>query len=252
VVLSLFFVSPYVRNINQWLVNFGGPNNSPFWILAGTIYYVGLPVVCIGVVGAIYFLLNRNRAVLLVSLSATIPLILMAGIALFHYSANRYVFITLTSWTLLAALAVKELSAHLKGHVRIFQAGLICLLFFALIKEDFLYYQYQNGNRPDWKAAFQYVGAQKEPGDLVLSANKDLGDYYTQEETQELQSFDIDNIKESGVKVWIVDDWGAKDINPDTIRWVEENAREVAVYYVWVEARNFSMRVYRYDPVSSE
>jgi hypothetical protein len=51
--------------------------------------------------------------------------------------------------------------------------------------------------------------------------------------------------------VWIVDDWGAKDINPETIRWVEENARQMAIYDVWVEARNFSMRVYLYDPGSS-
>jgi uncharacterized membrane protein len=251
VVLSLFFVLPYLRNMNQWLVNFGGPNNSPFWILAGTVYYVGLPVVCIGGVGAVYFLLSRNRSVLLVSLSATIPLILMAGISFFHYSANRYVFITLTSWTLLAALAVKELFTHLKGHSRIFPFGLVCLLFVALLKEDFLYYQYQNGNRPDWKSAFAYVQSHKEPGEIVLSANKDLGDYYSQEKTQGLDSFDIDNIKESGVKVWIEDDWGAKDINPATIRWVEENAGLVAVYDVWVQARNFSMRVYLYDPGSS-
>ena len=250
--LSLFFVLPYVRNINQWFENFGRPNNSPFWILAGTVYYVGLPVVCIGVVGAVYFFLKRNRAVLLVSLSAAVPLALMAGMALFHYSANRYVFITLTSWTLLPALSVKELFAHLKGPSRIFAAGLVCLLFIALIKEDFLYYQYQNGNRPDWKAAFQYIASHKEPGDLVLSANKDLGDYYTHEKTHGLQSFDINKIKESGGKVWIVDDWGAKDVNPDTIRWVEESARLVTLYDVWVEARNFSMRVYLYDPVSSK
>lgn len=250
-VLSLFFVIPYVRNMNQWLVNFGGPNNSPFWILAGTVYYVSLPVVCIGAFGAVYFLLNRNRVVLLISLSAAVPLVLMAVIALFHYSANRYVFITLTSWTLLAALAVRELFARLKGHLRIFPAGLVCLLFIALIKEDFLYYQYQNGNRPDWKAAFAFIQSHKEPGEIVLSANKDIGDYYSQEKTKGLEYFDITNIEESGVRVWIVDDWGAKDINPDTIRWVEENAGLVAIYDVWVQARNFSMRVYLYDPVRS-
>jgi hypothetical protein len=249
--LSLFFVFPYVRNMNEWLVGFGSPNNSPFWILAGTISYVSLPVVCIGAVGAGYFLLNRNRAVLLISVSAVMPLVLMAGIALFHYSANRYVFMTLTSWLVLAALAVKELFTHLKGHLRIFPVGLVCLLFIALIKEDFLYYQYQNGNRPDWKAALQFVRSHKEPGELVLSANRDLGDYYLQEKTSGLESFDIARIKESGVRVWIVDDWSAKDINPDTIRWVEENASLAAVYDVWLQARNFSMRVYLYDPVGS-
>ena len=250
-VLSLFFVFPYIQNLNQWLVGFGGPNNSPFWILAGTVSYVSLPVVCIGAVGALYFLLNKNRAILLVSLSATIPLVLMAGIALFHYSANRYVFIILTSWTLLAALAVKELFTHLKGHLRIFPVGLVCLLFIVLIKEDFLYYQYQNGNRPDWKDAFQFVQSHKGPGEIILSGNRELGDYYSQEKTSALDAFGIDNIKRSGVKVWIVDDWGAKDIHSDTIMWVEENAELVAVYDVWIQARNFSMRVYLFDPVRS-
>jgi len=78
-----------------------------------------------------------------------------------------------------------------------------------------------------------------------------LGDYYLQEKTKGLESFDIDRIKESGVRVWIVDDWSAKDINPDTIRWAEENASLAAVYDVWLQARNFSMRVYLYDPVGS-
>jgi hypothetical protein len=238
--------------MNEWLVNFGGANSSPFWILAGTVSYVSLPVVCMGAAGVVYFLLNRNRVVLLVSLSAAIPLLMMAGIALFHYSANRYVFITLTSWTLLAALAVKELFAHLEGHIRIVPAGLICLLFIALIKEDILYYQYQNGNRPDWKAAFAFIQLHKEPGEIVLSANRDLGDYYSQGKTKGLDTFNIDDIKESGVKVWIVDDWSAKDVNPDTIRWVEENAGLMANYDVWVQARNFSMRVYLYDPVRSK
>ena len=250
-VLSFFFVLPYVRNFNQWLENFGRPNNSPFWILAGTVYYIGLPVVCIGAVGAVYFFLKRNRAVLLISLNATIPLVLMAGIAFFHYSANRYVFITLTSWIILAALALKELFTHLQGHNRIFAVGLVCLVFIALTTEDILYYQYQNGNRPDWKSAFAFIQSHKDPGEIILSANKALGDYYSQEKTKGLALFTIDNIKESRVKVWIVDDWSAKDINPATIRWVEENASLVAIYDVWVQARNFSMRVYLYEPVSS-
>jgi uncharacterized membrane protein len=249
--LSLFFVLPYVRNFNQWLDNFGGPNNSPFWILAGTVYYIGLPVVCIGAVGAAYFFLRRNRAVLLISLNATIPLVLMAGIALFHYSANRYVFITLTSWTLLAALAVKELFSQLDGHNRIFPVGLVCLLFIALLAEDSFYYQYQNGNRPDWKSAFAFIQSHKEPDDIILSANNILGDYYSREMTSRLDRYEISDIKGAEVKVWIVDDWGAKDINPAMIRWVEENASLVAIYDVWVQARNFSMRVYLYDPVSS-
>jgi 4-amino-4-deoxy-L-arabinose transferase-like glycosyltransferase len=248
-VLSFFFVLPYARHLDQWLAAFGGPNNSPFWIVAGTVYYVGLPLVCIGAVGAVYFLLNRNRAVLLVSLSAAVPLVLMAGIALFQYTANRYIFMTLTSWILLAALAVRELFHHLKGHLRIFPVGLVLLLFMALIKEDFLYYQYQNGNRPDWKAALQFVQSHKEPGETVLTANRALGDYYSEEKTRALDAFGIDDIKESPVRVWIVDDWGSKDDVPDTMRWVEENAELIAVYDVWVEARNFSMRVYLYDPV---
>ncbi len=251
VVLSLLFAFPYVRNLDQWMVNFGGPNNPPLWILGGTVYYIGLPVVCIGTAGAIYFLVKRNRAVLLVSLSAVIPLVLMAGIALFHYSANRYVFIILTSWTLLAALAVKELFNHLKGHLRIFPAGLVFLLFLALMQEDFLYFQYQNGNRPDWKAAFEFIESEKQPGEIVLSANRGLADYYTQEKTKSLEFFEINNFKEFGVKVWIVDDWSAKDANPDTIKWVEENTRLAAIYDVKVQARNFAMRVYVYDPVTS-
>jgi uncharacterized membrane protein len=210
VILSLFFVLPYVRNLSQWLVNFGGPNNSPFWILAGTISYIGLPVVFMGAAGAVYFFLKKNRAVLLIGLGAVVPMVLMAGMALFHYSANRYLFITLTSWTVLSALAVRELFTHLKGNIRIIPVGLLCLLFVALIKEDILYYQYQNGNRPDWKAAFAFIQSHKEPGELILSADRGLGDYYSREKTKGLESFEIKNIKESGVKFLIVEEMSAK------------------------------------------
>jgi hypothetical protein len=175
----------------------------------------------------------------------------MAVIALVHYSANRYIFIILTSWTLLAALGVRELFNHLKGHLRIFPAGLVILLFITLIQEDYSYFQYQNGNRPDWKAAFEFIESEKQPGEIVLSANRELADYYTQEKTKSLEFFDINNFKEFGVKVWIVDDWSAKDANPDTIKWVEENTRLAAIYDVKVQARNFAMRVYVYDPVTS-
>ena len=60
---------------------FGYSNNSPFWLLAGVIYYVGLPLVCMAVAGAAYWVSKGNRSALLFSLSAVIPLLTLMVIA---------------------------------------------------------------------------------------------------------------------------------------------------------------------------
>jgi hypothetical protein len=49
--------------------------NSPFWVLSGVLFYLGVPLVCAGAIGMLYLLSQRSRAGLLFSLGAIIPLV---------------------------------------------------------------------------------------------------------------------------------------------------------------------------------
>jgi hypothetical protein len=99
-------------------MGFGRINNNPFWLMAGTFYYIGLPTVVLGASSAIYFLVKKNRAALLFSLGAVIPLFSIMVISLFQYTANRYIFVCLTSWIMWAAMAANELFIQAKGQAK--------------------------------------------------------------------------------------------------------------------------------------
>ena len=245
---AFIFVGPYLGSLDTWFKNFGGPNNSPFWILSGVVYYVGLPIIGIAFFGAIYLLQHKNRAALFFGLAAIIPLVGMLVLSLFHYSANRYVFISLTSWLILASLALRELFTLLKKDGRILAAGILVVLLAASLGDDVLYYRFQNGNRPNWKAAFEYIQKHRKPGDIVVSPEVELGNYYLQERPYGFRKFDYQRYESSGVRVWSVDNWEAEAEFPETIHWIRKNAQHVADFDVSVHARDFKIRVYLYDP----
>ncbi len=247
-VLGLFFARPYLLNLPDWMEGFGYANNNPFWLLAGVVYYVGLPAVCMGVVGMVYGLQKKNRAVLLLTLGATLPLLGIMAIAPFHYTANRYVFISLSSWLILASFAAVRLFSHAPNGVRLLALGTLLFLIIQPVGEDVLYYRYQNGNRDNWRAAFEFVYAHKEEGDLVFSINREVGNYYLQEQTMSLNQLDPVEIQQNGTRAWVVEDMVAQETLPATHRWLQDQARLVAVLDVVVQARNFQMRVYLYDP----
>ncbi len=246
-ILALFFAGPYIQNLSGWMAGFGYVNNNPFWILATVIYYIGIPTISMSVVGALYLLTKKNRASLLLSLSAVMPLLIMMSISPFHYTASRYVFITLTSWVILAGLAVVELLFQSQKHIKILALGVVLFLLLQPLSEDILYYRYQNGNRDNWRAAFELVEDQRETNDLVVTTNPELADYYLQDETIDLRSLDLTSIDSNEGRVWFVEDMVTQEQFPEVHHWLEENAQLIANLDVHAQARNFVMRVYRYD-----
>lgn len=245
-----FFVSPYIQDLSGWMTGFGYVNNNPVWIMLGVVYYVGLGVISFAGLGALFFLLQKNRAVLLLSLSATLPLLGIMSLSLFHYTANRYVFVALSSWLVLAALAAVELYRQSHKNIKVLAVGVLLLLFLTPLSENVLYFKYQNGNRDDWRGAFEFVKQHKLADELVVVRNTELGDFYVQEKTVDLHTIDLNEVEEYENRVWFVEDMVAQEIYPDLHHWLTNNARLVANYDVHVQARNFKMRVYLYEPVT--
>jgi 4-amino-4-deoxy-L-arabinose transferase-like glycosyltransferase len=134
-----------------WSVAFGFVNNNPLWIVGGVAFYIGIPMIAIGAMSAIHLLAQKNRAALLLSLAAVVPLLSILIVSLFQYAANRYVFVSLTSIIILASVAVKELLWRVPRNSKILASGMLLILFLAPMGENVLYYRYQNGNRDNWK-----------------------------------------------------------------------------------------------------
>jgi mannosyltransferase len=246
--LVIRFSLPIIQMRSSWLNIFGRINNSPFWILSGVIYYVGLPLVIISVFGAFYLLVNKDRAALLLSLAVAIPLLTIMVFSLFQYSANRYVFISLPAFVILASVAVKDLLVNTQNKTRFLGIGVLMILVLTALSEDVLYYRYQNGNREDWRAAIKFVRQNKKDGDLVVVADPRVGDYYLPNETTGMWSLDPSRLERQDGDVWIVEDKSVDGLYPNLLRWIQSNTQLVAVYDVNVRARNFKLRVYLYQP----
>lgn len=246
---GLFFAGPYLQNLSAWMKGFGNVNNNPVWLLVVVIYYVGLPTVIAAGLGAVYFLAKKDRGVLLLSLGAVVPLIILMGLALFHYTASRYVFMTLTSWVILAALAAVELIRQSRGQHKILAASLLLLLVAGSLGENVLYYRYQNGNRDNWKDAFELVKAEKQAGDLVVSINPELADFYMQEKTMAIGEIDLNLLETGQQRVWFVEDSVALEQTP-IHPWLVSNTQLIQSLDVQARAQNFKMKVYLYDPTN--
>jgi mannosyltransferase len=240
-----------ISNPEKWMAGFGRINNNPFWIIAGLSYYIGLAFLCVGAATAVYFLIKKSRAVLLLTFAAVVPIIALLMLSLMQYAANRYAFVTLISWLILSGLGVWELFSQVKERNWLLVSGLLLILLLVPMGENVLYYQYQNGNRDNWKAAFRLVNHSKAPGDKVVVTNHRLGNYYTEGGgTINYRGVDYDNLADEGVRVWFIEDNNLGEKLPNTLRWVEQNSELVANYDVHVRARNFKMRVYLYDPTN--
>jgi hypothetical protein len=254
--LAAYFAWPYLRHLPDWFAGFGRINNSPAWLGAGVLYYMRLSTVCLATGGAVFLLARsgappRRRAGLLLSLSALLPILALMALAPFHYTANRYVFVTLTSWLILAAVAAVELLRHAAPDTRWLAAGAVLFLLLDPMGEDTLYYRYQNGNRDDWRAAFALVEARSADADQIVTPHDQLAEYYLGRRTVPFSQIDLAQIEGNRQTVWFVEDMTVAELYPQAYRWLRGEAELVAVFDVAVQARTFTMRVYRYPPAST-
>ncbi len=256
---GLYMAVPQIMAWPQWLEAFGRINNNPFWIVAGVAYYVRVPILVMGLAGLAYLLLQERphlqRAGLLLGASALVPLALIAALSLVHYTANRYVFISLTSWVVLASVAVVALFEQVRGRwssravaSSLLVLGLLAVLVLEPLSENLLYYRYQNGNRDDWRGAFAYVQARMQPGDRVISGHSLLGDYYLDQETIDIYGLTLSDLEALDSRTWLVADMNVPERRPGMYRWIVENAQLMGIFDVHVRARNFMLRVYLFEP----
>lgn len=247
---AFVLLTPTVRDLSRGQQAFGFVNTNPLWLASGVVFYMGIPLVLMAVFGAFNLLRQRDRTGLLLSLAATVPLASVMFISLFLYSANRYVFVSLTAVIVLAAVAVRDLLQQAPQASRLLAVGAALVLFAMPMADNVLYFQYQNGNRDNWKAALMQVAAQMEPGDQVVTSQKNLADFYLEMDTIAIQSIeqgDLSQVLSRSERTWFVLDNTSRYKGPTSWNWARANAHFMGDYDVTVSARTFNMDVYLHE-----
>ena len=245
---GFLFAGPYLLDLPGWFTGFGYANNNPLWLAGGFAYYVGLPIICLGGAGGLYLLMHKSRAGLLLSVSAVLPPLLLTAVSSFHYTANRYAFVSLTSWLLLSAVALSTLIRKTTRRGLVLSLGGLFVVLVSFTGDDAMYYFRQNGNRDDWRGAFAYVQEHQQIGDKVFSGNSQLADYYLAAETTPFNGIQVSELGPATGRSWFVEDATSVIRFSDLHAWLSENAQLVSIHDVYFQARNYSMRVYLYDP----
>jgi 4-amino-4-deoxy-L-arabinose transferase-like glycosyltransferase len=244
ILAGLVFIFPYASNLSAWFQGFGRINNSPFFLLAGTMYYIGLPVAVFAAGAGFTALLVKNRLALLLVLSAVLPLGMIMAISLVQYTANRYIFFSLLSWLVLAGMGIKTIAERLPAGSRLLVLLVAAVLLAGNAGDVFLYHTQQNGNRDNWRAAFAYIDERREPGDVVVSADIDIASYYLGEAGQlHFGWFSPERIS-AARRVWFVEDMIVTERYPEQREWMLKHTRPMAAYDVRLPGRTYLMRVY--------
>lgn len=253
-VFGIAAFTPTIRDIDRGLNAFGFVNNNPFWLASGVVYYVSIPFVLMGIIGAYRLFRTRSRLGLLLSITAVVPTISLMLLSLIQFTANRYAFVSLTAIIALAALALKELITMMPRNGKLFALGAVALVVAMPMSDNLLYFQYQNGNRDDWKAAFTYIDRWAQDDDLIITANPNLADFYLQRETLGMPGVETAGLEtvlanNADRRIWVVVDLTAPNKGPSVVEWARREARFMADFDVNLAARTFPMDVYLYNPL---
>jgi hypothetical protein len=236
-------VLPYAADLGGWMQGFGRINNSPFFLAAGTLYYIGLPLAVFAAGSGLYLAARKQRAALLFGLTAVLPLALLMALSLLQYTANRYIFFSLFSWLVLAGLGFAVMWSHLARAGRIWAFLVAGVLLAGALGELFQYYTLQNGNRDDWRSAFAYIAQHGSADDTVVGSDFDVFDYYLGAPFQ-YRRWGEPLPEGENRRTWYVEDMTVAELFPAQLAEVVDQAEFKAEYDVRLPGRTYRMRVY--------
>ncbi|MCO5186300.1 MAG: glycosyltransferase family 39 protein [Anaerolineae bacterium] len=251
--VALLFAWPYVSNLSDWMEGFGFANNTPFRFAASVAFYLNVPIVVLALVGSAHGIVTQRPIALWLSLIAFMPVLLLTLLTPFHYVANRYAFITLTSWIVLAAAALDSMATALQTDKqrRLLLLGLIALPVVQAMSDNALYFREQHGNRSDWRSGMAVIAEQAQPTDHIFSSDFKLASYYLDRPSGPIQALQLAALPESPVPVWLAVDATVAEAFPEVEAWFGRNGRLIDSFDVHVTGRSYPMRIYRYVPPDS-
>ena len=230
--------------------DFGGQQfDDPLRLLVAIFYNISFPIVSLSMVAGLYSLIRKSRVELFFLLSAVVPVILFVLLNPFMFTKDRFVFMTLPNWFILAALAIRGIFSQTQGLGKLLALGMVVMLIAEASGTNLLYYHVNGGNRRDWRTAFEIIKENSLDGDIYVAWWPQFGPYYLGREIIPYKDVTPDSVVESGKRYWFVVDsetvWG----NYPLIKWLQTHARLVEVLSLRMPEDDFNLRIYLYDPV---
>lgn len=154
---------------------------NPPWNIVGSLGFYVTPVVTGFAAGGAFHLWRRDRLVsgTLVSM-VVVPAVLLAVASGITIASAAYCLPSMVAVSVLAGAGCDGLlRAASGGTVRSLGASLIVAALFFSQGEDLVeYYFFQNGLKPRWIEATEYVEERRDPGEVVWAAEGDVAGYY--------------------------------------------------------------------------
>jgi mannosyltransferase len=256
--LALFFIPIFLfgllvvfstGNLFSFFSKIFGHQHNPIRVLLSVIYDVGLPLFLLAILGGVYSIYQKNRLGLFLIIGTLVPLLILVIIAPFTQAFSRYVFQTLIFWIILGAMAIQALIDNASGYGKYLALGIALLLIADALSQDVLYFSHQNGNREDFKGAYQVIADGKKPNDLIVAGWPEIGRYYLDEPVQNAVEVKRSEIANSDHRVWFVVD-NRSGFPSKLQEWIEKNSQLIGVRDVYIPGKLMMMRVYLYEPDS--
>lgn len=236
------------------------PQSSPAHFLLTTGHYV-TPILSTGaLVGVLVALRRRDARHVFAALVLAIVVAAALLLSMFARISAQYVFVALPWIALLACVPLEDPPEGARSALGL-RAGWLALLLLPALATIALYFTVRQGERPQWRDAYEYVWNHREEGDLVLGMEATVGEYYLNPSRTELRHT---------VRVAWLDRYRAREparwadharrtwylLNPEQLldwdpddatamrRFLAEECRLVACYPLYVESRDLSVWVY--------
>jgi hypothetical protein len=248
--VAVVFAWPYVTNLADWMEGFGYSNSTPFRFSASVVFYLGVPLVVLALTGSVYGIMSNRPIIIWLTIIALLPVLLLTALTSFHYVVNRYAFVVLTSWIVLAAYALDSFATRLgtDSRGRVLLLGLIALPILSAMGDNALYFREQHGNRTDWRSGMALIAEQAQATDQVFSSDFKVASYYLGRDSEQIQALSLDALPQSPVPVWLVADATIVEAFPEVVAWFGRNGDLIASFDIYVTGRSYPMRIYRYSP----
>lgn len=223
-------------------------NDDPFRLLGNISFNIGIPLMVLGLFSGIFLVLRKNRAGLLMAVNAIIPLVMLVAVNPFIFTKDRYAFIILFSWIVLAAIAICELFTHVNGLYKWFAVGMLVLLLSDAGGDNLLYYHANHGNRAEWKTAFSIIQERSQSNDIVVTYWPEFAPFYLSgREFIQYEDINVPTLLSSGKRYWFVIDAETIWANPEVVSFLETDARLIDIRYLRTPD-DFFLRIYFFDP----
>lgn len=225
----------------------GQPIDDPFRLTYFIASSTGIPLMALGFFGGIYALIKKSRAGVLMFIAAVLPVVLLVCLSPFIFTKDRYVFTTLPGWIILAAYAIHQITARLQHIDRILAAGLLFIFLADAVGNHILYFQTNNGNRRNWRAAFGLIQDRRMPDDRIISTRPEIGSYYLGEDVVWMGDVPPEMVEESNTRFWFVTDSESVWVTGEIYSWMKQNA-ELVDNWTLRMPEDMSLSLYLYDP----